>query len=77
MLQLGISNDSWFRRKQTSVALSSADAKYMATILASCEAIWLHKMLTGLFGQELEPTVIVRVALNSQRIQCYMIGPKT
>jgi hypothetical protein len=30
----------------------------MAASLASCEAIWLHKLLTGLFGQELEPTVI-------------------
>jgi hypothetical protein len=30
----------------------------MATNLASCEAIWLHKLLVGLFGQVLEPTVI-------------------
>jgi hypothetical protein len=30
----------------------------MAANLASCEAIWLRKLLTGLFGQELEPTVI-------------------
>jgi hypothetical protein len=30
----------------------------MATSLASCEAIWLRKLLARLFGQELEPTVI-------------------
>jgi hypothetical protein len=30
----------------------------MAANLASCEAIWLRKLLTGLFGQELEPTLI-------------------
>jgi hypothetical protein len=30
----------------------------MATSLASCEAIWLRKLLAWLFGQELEPTVI-------------------
>jgi hypothetical protein len=30
----------------------------MAASLASCEAIWLRKLLAGLFGQELEPTVI-------------------
>ena len=30
----------------------------MATSQASCEAIWFHKILVGLFGQELRPTVI-------------------
>lgn len=30
----------------------------MATSLASCEAIWLHKMLFGLFGQALRPSII-------------------
>jgi hypothetical protein len=49
---------SWFSRKQRSVALSSAEAKYMATNLATCEAIWLRKLLVGLFGQGLEPKVI-------------------
>eukprot|EP00253_Pinus_taeda_P006876 PITA_06876 len=45
-------------RKQQSVTLRSAEAEYMATILASCEAIWLHKVLFGLFGQALKPSVI-------------------
>jgi hypothetical protein len=30
----------------------------MVTNQASCEAIWLHKMLVGLFGQEMSSTVI-------------------
>ena len=30
----------------------------MAASLASCEAIWLRKMLFGLFGQALRPSVI-------------------
>jgi hypothetical protein len=30
----------------------------MASSQASCEAIWLRKMLVGLFGQEMAPTVI-------------------
>jgi len=30
----------------------------MATILASCKAIWLHKMLFGLFVHALRPSVI-------------------
>eukprot|EP00253_Pinus_taeda_P012684 PITA_12684 len=45
-------------RKQQSVALSSAEAEYMAASLASCEAIWLRKMLFGLFSQPLRPSVI-------------------
>eukprot|EP00253_Pinus_taeda_P019988 PITA_19988 len=49
---------SWFSRKQQSIALSSAEAEYMAVSLASCEAIWLRKMLLGLFGQPLRPSVI-------------------
>ena len=32
----------------------------MATNLASCEAIWLHKMFFGLFSQPLRPLVIYR-----------------
>jgi hypothetical protein len=55
---LGSTMITWFNRKHTSVALSSTEAEYMAMSMASCEAIWLHKLLTGLFDQELEPTVI-------------------
>jgi hypothetical protein len=47
-----------FSRMHNYVALSSAEAEYMATSMASCEAIWLCKLLTGLFDEELEPTVI-------------------
>jgi hypothetical protein len=49
---------SWFNRKHTSIALSSIEAKYMAASLASCEAICLRRLLTELFDEELEPTVI-------------------
>ena len=47
---LGSAVVSWFSRKQQSVALSSAEAEYMAASLASCEAIWLRRELFGLFG---------------------------
>jgi hypothetical protein len=36
---LGSTEVSWYSRKQTFVTLSSAEAKYMAANLASCEAI--------------------------------------
>ena len=47
---LGSAVVSWFSRKQQLVALSSAEAEYTSASLASCEAIWLCKMLFGLFG---------------------------
>jgi hypothetical protein len=40
---------SWFSGKQTSVALSTAKAKYIATCSARSEAMWLRKLLAGLF----------------------------
>ena len=49
---------SWFSRKQKSVALSFVEAEYMAASLAICEALWLRKLLLGLFRQELDATVI-------------------
>ena len=55
---LGSAVVSWFSRKQKSMALSSAEAEYMAASQASCEAIWLRKLLVGLFGRELRSTTI-------------------
>jgi hypothetical protein len=55
---LGSAVVSWFSRKQKSVALSLAKDEYMAASQASCEALWLRKMLIGLFGVQLRPTVI-------------------
>jgi hypothetical protein len=55
---LGSGLVSWFNRKQKSVVLSSVEAEYMAANQANCKAIWLRKMLVGLFGQEMPPTVI-------------------
>jgi hypothetical protein len=50
---------SWLSRKQTSVALNTAEAEYIAaTSVASREAVWLRKLLAGLFDLELEPTLI-------------------
>ena len=55
---LGLAVVSWFNRKQKSVALRSTEAEYMAANQASCEVIWLRKLLVGLFGRELRPTTI-------------------
>jgi hypothetical protein len=55
---LGSSMISWLSRKQTSVALNTAEAEYIATSVASREAVWLRKLLAGIFDLELEPTLI-------------------
>eukprot|EP00253_Pinus_taeda_P004990 PITA_04990 len=49
---------SWYNRKQRSVALSSAEEKYIATSQAACEAIWMRKILVGLFDQRMDSIVI-------------------
>jgi hypothetical protein len=56
---LGSTMTSWQRRKQSSIALSTAEAEYIAACSASCESIWLRKLLTGLFDLEMEATVIL------------------
>ena len=50
---------SWFSKKQSSIALSTAEAKYIVACSASCEAIWLRKLMSGLFNLELDTTVIL------------------
>jgi hypothetical protein len=56
---LGSTMTSWQRRKQSSISLSMTEVEYIATCSASCEAIWLQKLLTGLFDLEMEATVIL------------------
>jgi hypothetical protein len=51
---LGSGVVSWFNGKQNSIALSFAEAEY----IAACEAVWHRKLLMALLGQELELTII-------------------
>ena len=50
---------SWFSKKESSVPLSTAKAEYIAACSASCEAVWLQKLLSYLFDLELEATCII------------------
>eukprot|EP00253_Pinus_taeda_P025191 PITA_25191 len=56
---LGSASISWMSRKQKSVALSTAEAEYIAASMASCEAVWLRKLFSELFGLTLDTTVIL------------------
>ena len=49
---------SWFSRKQSCVALSTAEAKYGVACSASYEALWLRKILSDLFDIQLDATCI-------------------
>jgi hypothetical protein len=40
------------------VALSTAEAEYIALCVAVHEAVWLRKLLADLFGHEMDSTVI-------------------
>ena len=54
----GSTTVSWYNRKQISVALSSTEVEYMAASQATCEAIWMRKILVSLFSSHLDNTVI-------------------
>ena len=56
---LGSRMTSWCSRKQKSMALSSAEAEYMAASTTSCEAIWLQKLLGNLLKEKMEATSIL------------------
>jgi hypothetical protein len=56
---LGSAMISWKSRKQSSIALSTMEAEYIAACSASCEAIWLRKLLTDLFDLEMRATLIL------------------
>ena len=49
---------SWCSRKQTSVALSTAEVEYIALCVSVREAVRLCKLLADLFGHEMDSTII-------------------
>ena len=55
---LGSGMISWYSRKQSSVALNTAEAEYIVACLASSETVWIHKFLTGFFNTNMDVTHI-------------------
>ena len=49
---------SWFSKKQSYVALSIPEAEYVTACLASCEVVWLRKLMSHLFDLQLHVTCI-------------------
>ena len=56
---LGSVTISWFSKKQSSVSLIMAEAEYIAACYASCESIWLRKLMSSLFDMELDTIMIL------------------
>ena len=48
----------WYNRKHQSMALSSTEAEYMSVSQAACEAIWMKKIIVGLFGHQMDLMMI-------------------
>jgi hypothetical protein len=51
--------NSWQSRKQSSISLITVEAEYIKICSTSCEAIWIRKLLIGLFDLEMEATAIL------------------
>ena len=49
---------SWFSKNQSCVALSTAEAEYVAACSTSCEAVWLRNLQSDLFDLQLDATCI-------------------
>ncbi|XP_048492934.1 secreted RxLR effector protein 161-like [Beta vulgaris subsp. vulgaris] len=48
VFQLGSKVISWSSKKQLTIALSSAEAEYIAATSVACEAVWLRRILVDL-----------------------------
>jgi hypothetical protein len=55
---LGSAMISWISRKHNSITLNTVEAEYIATCEACTEAVWLCKLVSGLFDQVLDSTMI-------------------
>jgi hypothetical protein len=55
---------SWCSRKQSSVALSTAQVEHIALSATVCEAVWL---LTDLFDHEIDSMMITRAVCKALR----------
>ena len=64
---------SWKSRKQSCVALSTAEAEYIALSQAAKEAIWLRQLNTDLQGESSEPTVLYE---DNQAAICLSKNPQ-
>eukprot|EP00253_Pinus_taeda_P021335 PITA_21335 len=56
VFSLGSGAVTWTGKKQQAVALSSTEAEYRGAVKASCEAVWLRRMLADMHVFQTGPT---------------------
>jgi len=49
---------AWASKKQPIVTLSSAEAEYVAVTAATCQSVWMRRIMTELLHEQQEPTQI-------------------
>ena len=55
---LGTKPISWSSKKQSTVAMSSAEAEYISASGAACEAVWLRRILKDMKQCQTTPTIL-------------------
>ena len=69
----GMNLISWASKKKSIVSISSAEEEYVATPSASCQAVWMRRILNDMSHIENEPTPIFRdntlaISLSKNRV---------
>lgn len=73
MFQIGGTAVSWRSKKQTCVALSTAEAEYMALASAAQEAIWIRQLIADLKGEQIGPIMLLE---DNQAAICMAKNPQ-
>ena len=73
LLQIGGTAISWSSKKQSCVALSTAESEYMALSGATQEAVWLRQLYSDLLKVSIQPTVLYE---DNQSCICMAKNPK-
>ena len=75
MFLLGGAAISWKSNKQTCVALSTAEAEYVALSTAAQEAIWLQQLTSDLMNKSIQEMIIINPLYVWQKISRFMEEP--
>ncbi len=58
MFSFGSAVVSWNNKKQSTIALSNTKAEYKDTTIATCEIVWLQKLISNLRQSMNAPIII-------------------
>ena len=58
VFNIGTGVVSWSSKKQPTISLSSIEAKYKALCNATCEVVWLRRILEYIGNKQIGPTIL-------------------